>query len=203
MELSQTLIHMKNRGFEAEYFENSADLVKRLSGILQSEMTVGFGGSHTLRQLGIPEMLETLGITTLDHWKQGLSKDEIMELRLAQGRCDLFITSANACTEDGRIVLVDGVGNRVAATIFGPKEVLIVVGTNKFEPDIHGAFKRIREKAGPMRAASLKMGTPCVKTGICEDCRNKDRICRAKVILDYAPFATPTRVWIVEGNYGY
>ena len=203
MDFSKILDQLTKRGFDAAVFEGQKELKAALKNVITATMTVGFGGSLTLRQLKVPELINNLGASTLDHWKEGLSRDEDLQLRLDQGRCDLFMTSVNACTEDGRLVLVDGVGNRVAAAIFGPKEVIHLFGTNKIVPDIHAAMERIRKIAGPKRAASLNMKTPCVEKGECQDCRSPSRICRARVVIDYAPMLTPTRVWIVKGDYGF
>ena len=203
MDKRELLENYNERGFAAKWFDSPAPLLEALQKMTDKDTTVGLGGSATLRQLGIPELLKKLGVPTLDHWDPALSKEQEWETRLAQGRCDLFITSANACTRDGRLFLVDGVGNRVAAAVFGPKAVLFVIGANKIVPGIHEAGERIRNIAGPKRAASLNLQTPCVKAGKCQDCRSPNRICRAKLILDAPPMATPTRVWFLEGDYGY
>lgn len=203
MDVRETIKYLKKRGFEAEYFTDKDSLLHKLDSLVMPETLVGFGGSFTLRELGIPDRLKQTGIRTLDHWEEGLSKEDTVQYRLDQGRCDLFMTSVNACTEDGRLVLVDGVGNRVSAAVFGPKRVVHIFGTNKIVEDMHRAFERIRTIAAPKRAESLGIKAPCVKKGECKDCFSPQRICRATVILDYAPALTPSSVWIIDGDWGY
>ena len=203
METQGLIDSLHERGFEAQIFSSAQAIRDRLKSLVSPETVVGFGGSKTLRELEIPAFLESQSVPILDHWKDGLAPEQDMALRLDMGRCDLFMTSVNACTQNGRLVLVDGVGNRVAAAVFGPKAVIHVFGTNKIVKDMHAAYERIRTIAAPKRAASLGCQTPCVETGECQDCRSPMRICRATVVLDYAPFFTPTRVWIIEGAYGF
>ncbi len=204
MDITALVDHLKKRHFDAQYYQTPGEVLDALRKIVQKGWTVGFGGSGTLRELGIPAMLNQMDIATIDHWEEGIDKSEDWKRRLQMGRCDLFMTSVNACTDDGRLVLVDGIGNRVAAAIFGPTNVIHVFGTNKIvDGGIHQAVARIKKIAGPKRAKSLGVNTPCVETGECEDCRSKQRICRARLILDAAPMATPSKVWIVEGAYGY
>lgn len=203
VEVQQTIKYLKKRGFEAEFFKEPNLLLQKLTSIVSQKTLVGFGGSFTLRELGIPQKLKEMGVRTLDHWEEGLSQEQVIQFRLDQGRSDLFITSVNACTQDGRLVLVDGVGNRVSASVFGPKRVVHILGVNKIVEDIHKAFERVRTIAAPKRAQSLGIKVPCVKKGECKDCFSPQRICRATVILDYAPAYTPSSVWIVDGAWGY
>lgn len=203
MDIQLLLKNLKKRGFEAEFFKDQNSIIQAVKKLKKDHFTVGFGGSATLRQLGIPQYLKEQGVPTFDHWEEGLSREQLRQIRLAQGRCSLFMTSVNACTQGGRLVLVDGVGNRVSASIFGPDSVVFVFGTNKITENLHKAVERIKNIAGPMRAKSLNVDTPCVKTGVCEDCRSQNRICRARLVLEYSPMAIKSKVWIVDGEYGY
>ena len=202
MELNHLVKSLEDRRFSVEVFSDPDEVRQALRQQADPLQTIGFGGSSTLRQLDIPAYLSESGYRTIDHWEPNLSREQDMERRLAMGRCDLFLTSVNACTKDGRLMLVDGIGNRVAAAIFGPGRVIFILGTNKIVPDLDAAYERIRKVAAPRRAKGLGMNTPCAKTGECADCRSPQRICRATLILDYAPMATPSSVWIVRGEYG-
>ena len=163
----------------------------------------GFGGSDTTRSLGIVEQLSAAGKTIHDHWQSGLSKEEDLSIRLAQGRCDCFLCSANAVSATGEIVNVDGIGNRTNAMTFGTKKVIIVAGMNKVTPDLDSALKRVRDVAAPMRAKSLNMKTPCAENGRCSDCRSPQRICRITAILHRKPMLTDISVVLIGQSLGF
>ncbi|OGP63514.1 MAG: lactate utilization protein C, partial [Deltaproteobacteria bacterium RBG_13_53_10] len=148
---------LKDHGFDAHFVstvEEARDLIVSMISVYE---TFGFGGSHTTRSLGVKETLQAKGKTLFDHWEGNLFGEENRKIRLAQGRSDCFICSANAISATGEIVNVDAVGNRTAAMTFGPKKVIIVAGMNKVRPDLQSALERIREVAGPMRAKSLNL----------------------------------------------
>jgi hypothetical protein len=165
--------------------------------------TFGLGGSDTVRSLGIPEALVAEGKTLYDHWDQGLTREAEMEIRLQQGRSDCFLCSANAVSVTGEIVNVDGVGNRTNAMCFGAKKVVVIAGVNKLALDLGSALRRVREVAGPLRAKSLGMGTPCVETGICSDCNSPQRICRITTVLHRRPMLTDISIVLVNRTLGY
>lgn len=195
--------NMKKRGFDAYFTQNAKSARTRALDIAAGCETFGFGGSSTTRALGIMEALKKSGKTLYDHWVPGLTNAEDMEIRLAQGRSDCFFCSANAVAETGEIVNVDGIGNRNAAMTFGPGKVIIIAGMNKVVPDLDSALARIREKAAPMRARSLKTQTPCAETGICSDCRSPQRICNITTILHYKPMLTRVAVILVNQAMGF
>ena len=118
--------------------------------------------------------------------------------------CDLFLLSANAITEDGRIVNIDGNGNRVAASVSGPGKVVYAIGRNKIvSGGIDAAIARIKEKACPPNCIRLGKKTPCAETGKCADCDSPDRICKVTAIFDRRPTGTPTTVYVVNADLGY
>jgi len=203
MDIQRLLKNLKGRGFQAEYFNNENSLLDAVKKIGKESFSVGFGGSGTLRQLGIPGYLKGEGVPCFDHWEKNLSDLQVKQTRLAQGRCGLFMTSVNACVMDGRLILVDGVGNRVSASVFGPDKVVFILGTNKIVENIHKGMERIKTIAAPKRAKSLNVDTPCVVTGVCEDCRSTERICRAKLIIEGPSMGQKSQVWIIEGQYGF
>lgn len=163
----------------------------------------GFGGSDTVRQLGLTEALEGRGKTLYDHWQADLSPEADLQLRLEQGRCDCFFCSANAVSTSGEIVNVDGIGNRTNAMTFGPRKVFIVAGMNKVVTSLDAALRRVREVAAPMRAKSLDRQTPCTKTGTCQDCRSPQRICRVTAILHRKPILTDITVVLIHRALGF
>jgi len=194
---------LKDHGFDAHFVSTVEEARDLILSMVSGYETFGFGGSHTTRSLGLKETLQARGKTLFDHWEGNLFGEENKKIRLAQGRSDCFVCSANAISATGEIVNVDAVGNRTAAMTFGPKKVIIVAGMNKVRPDLQSALERIREVAGPLRAKSLNLDTPCAKTGVCIDCNAPKRICEVTTILHRKPWMTDISVILVNESLGY
>ena len=194
---------LKDHGFDAHFVSTVEEARDLILSMVSGYETFGFGGSHTTRSLGLKETLQARGKTLFDHWEGNLFGEENKKIRLAQGRSDCFVCSANAISATGEIVNVDAVGNRTAAMTFGPKKVIIVAGMNKVRPDLQSALERIREVAGPLRAKSLNLDTPCAKTGVCSDCNVPKRICEVTTILHRKPWMTDISVILVNESLGY
>ena len=194
---------LKDHGFDAHFVSTVEEARDLILNMVSGYETFGFGGSHTTRSLGLKETLQAKGKTLFDHWEGNLFGEENKKIRLAQGRSDCFVCSANAISATGEIVNEDAVGNRTAAMTFGPKKVIIVAGMNKVRPDLQSALERIREVAGPMRAKSLNLETPCAKTGICSDCNAPKRICEITTILHRKPWMTDISVILINESLGY
>ena len=126
-----------------------------------------------------------------------------MALRRAELTCDVFICGTNALTLDGKLVNVDGVGNRVAAMTFGPKQVIIVAGVNKIVRNVDEAERRIELLAAPLNNKRLNRPNPCTVAGICVDCQGPTRICNVTTILRKRPPATPMQILIVGEELGF
>jgi hypothetical protein len=194
---------LKKHGFDARLLESVDEARDLMLNMIETYETFGFAGSDTTRALGIVEELKKRGKIIYDHWQDGLSDEEDLEIRLQQGRCDCFLCSANAVAATGEVVNVDGIGNRTNGMSFGPKKVLIVAGMNKVAQDLDGALRRIREVAAPMRARSLGMQTPCAETGFCTDCNAPQRICRITTILHRKPLRTDVSVILINRALGF
>lgn len=159
------------RGFGFTYFDSTREAAAYVSEICAGR-SVSLGGSVTLQQLGLPDAFAP-GTDVHWHWiTPGEYKQD----------ADVFLSSANALSETGEIVNIDGAGNRVAGTLFGAKHCIFVCGVNKLCPDLQSAIKRAREVAAPMNAKRLGCKTPCAVDGKCHDCKSPGRICRALVI---------------------
>jgi len=195
--------NLSKHRFDAHYLKTGEEVAERVKPLLEAVETVGFGGSDTVRSLGLHTLAESLGKVIYDHHKPDLSYDETLAMRKGQQGCDLFFTSANALSETGEIVNVDGIGNRTSAMAFGPSRVVVVAGINKIVPDLHAALRRIREVAGPMRAKSLGVDTPCAVTGVCSDCNAPMRICNITTILHRKPMLTEVTVLVVGEELGF
>ncbi len=195
--------NLKKHGFDAHFVSDINGALSLVLEMVAGFDTFGFGGSDTTRALGVIDELKTRGKTIYDHWQEGLDREGDLDIRLKQGRCDCFFCSANAISLTGEIVNVDGIGNRTNAMTFGPKKVVIVSGMNKVTLDLESALKRVMDVAGPMRARSLGMKTPCAETGICNDCNSPQRICRVTTILHRKPMLTDISVVLVNQTLGF
>ncbi|WP_082204324.1 lactate utilization protein [Clostridium homopropionicum] len=194
---------LKKNWFNAVYLENKEEAVKYILENIKEGDKVGFGGSATIKELGIAEEAKKLGAIVLDHGMPNLTAEEKMEIRRAQLTSDLFLCSSNAITLNGELVNVDGAGNRVAAMTFGPKKVIVAVGINKICIDEKAALERIKMIAAPMNSKRLGLSTPCAQTGVCMDCKNESRICRSYNVLKKKPMATDLTVLVIGENIGY
>lgn len=169
------------------YAKNRREALEKVMSLIPEGSVVGLGDSLTLRQIGVVDALTQGNYTFLNPWKLGTSLGESIELKRRALTSDVFVTGTNAVTLDGKIVNVDGHGNRVAAMCFGPNKVIIVVGVNKIVENLEEALKRIKGKAAP---ANVKRHTefspmpPCGITGLCSDCSSPWRICNKTVIIE-------------------
>lgn len=189
-------------GFDARYVESASAAAEAVRERIAGLDSFGFGGSATTRALGLPRALREAGRTVQDHWSPGAGERDA-DIRMAQGRCDCFLCSANAISLTGEIVNVDGVGNRNAAMTFGCPHVVIVAGMNKVVHTLDAALARVREVAAPMRAKSLNLKTPCAQSGLCGDCDAPQRICRVTTILHRKPMMTEISVVLVGEALGF
>ena len=179
---------LKKRGFEAVYAETPAEAADLVMREVAAAESVGWGGSETLKEIGVRERVAESGKTVCDHtWG-----------------ADLFLLSANALTADGRIVNIDGRGNRVATSIGGARRVVYVIGRNKIvEGGIDAAIDRIKRCACPPNCRRLGKRTPCAETGVCADCDSPDRICKVTAIFDRRPTGISALAVVVNADLGY
>jgi hypothetical protein len=146
---------------------------------------ISWGGSMTFVASGLYQILkDAQDMEVVDTFDKSLSPSESMERRRASLLVDLFITGTNAITEDGQLVNLDMIGNRVGALTFGPKHVIVLAGRNKIVPDIEDAMARIKDFAAPANAMRLDKKTPCTKTAFCHECNSPDRICNTWTITE-------------------
>ncbi|MBO5642806.1 MAG: lactate utilization protein [Kiritimatiellae bacterium] len=180
--------NLKKRGFDALVFNTKEEAAEHVLSEAANLSSVGWGGSESVKALGVRDKLISAGKEIRDH-----------ELVM-----DIFLLSANALTVDGRIVNIDGRGNRIAASISGPSRVIYVVGKNKIvDGGIDEAIARIKREACPPNCRRLNKKTPCASTGICANCDSPDRICKVTAVFDRKPTATPTLVILVNESLGY
>jgi L-lactate utilization protein LutB len=177
MNIENAQKNLVSRGFDVTRFDNKQDARDYLAGKLSGQ-TIGFGGSVTLKEMGLFDALSKNN-TVWNHWVQ-----DPAEARKNAAQADIYITSLNGVAETGEIINIDGAGNRVSSSLYGKKEVYFVVGINKFEENYEKALWRARNIAAPKNAQRLGVNTPCAKNGDkCYDCNSPGRICKGLVVL--------------------
>lgn len=177
MDIENAVKNLEKRGFDVKRLENKEMARDYLTGKINGA-TIGFGGSVTLKEMGLFEALSEKN-TVWNHWIQ-----EPLDARKNAAQSDIYIMSANGVAETGEIINIDGSGNRVASSLYGKKEVYIVVGINKFADNYDKALWRARNIASPKNAQRLGANTPCAKNGDkCYDCSSPGRICKGLVVL--------------------
>jgi len=169
--------------------------------LIPSDANVGIGGSVTLREINLIDALAARGNTVFQHWQQ--PEERVSTVMRKQLTSDIFLASSNAVTEDGKLVNIDKAGNRVAAMIFGPKKVVLVVGMNKIVKDVEEGIQRARNVAAPMNARRRGDKTPCATTGVCTDCDAPDRLCRVITIMEKKPSRSDISVILVGEELGF
>ncbi len=194
-------VALTKRGFDARVAVSTEESVREVLSIIPPDAAVGCGGSATLRQLELLDRLRERGNRVVAH-EPGMDPVEALAIRKEAVACPCFMASANAVTLEGEIMNVDGIGNRVAGTIFGPSTVVIVAGANKIVEDIAAARTRIREYAAPANARRLGIPVPCVETGHCVDCAAEANICRVTTIMHRPPGLTDVKVILVPEELG-
>jgi len=200
--LKQVSTSLTSKYYDVKVAKTKQEALNHIFKLIPNEAIVGVGGSITINELGIKDQLRRRGNKLIDPFEPGIDKETSIKLRLDANRADYFLSSANAITKEGLIVNIDGSGNRVASTIFGPGHVIFVIGANKITPDLDSALYRAHNYVAVTNAKRLNMATPCVKSGECSDCRVADRICCITVILERAPRRTPTTVVLVNEELG-
>ena len=215
-EIETCLTALRRRHINGIFAGNPESAVDSVLDLVPREATVGMGDSSTVRRLGVVKRLEERETRVLDPFRPQevqISPEEAHDYTDRISReatlCDVFLTGTNALTLDGRLVNVDAVGNRVAGMFWGHPISIVVVGRNKIVKDLEAAFDRIRNTIAPKHSytktresGGRKAGTPCAKTGECNDCRAVDRKCNIFTIIESKPLRTSLNVIIVNEDLG-
>ena len=201
--LAKTIIkNLQRRHIEGFYCPSGEEAVKKVSELIADGSTVTWGGTMTVRDLGIPEYLKSRG--TLEVIDRDLAEtlEERQAMYLRAFSADVYLSSANAISEDGVIVNIDGAGNRVAAITWGPKKVIFVIGLNKVTQTVEAALLRARGTASPINSARFDIKTPCKSDGVCHNCNSPECICNYVHFLRNSPKGRHTVILVGE-NLGY
>lgn len=189
-------------GFDALYVPTIEEAAQKAVELVPENASVGIGGSVTIQKLGIVDELKAKGHVIFDHSRVN-TVEEKNAARKAQLTCDVFFASTNGLSIDGKLVNIDGTGNRVASMIFGPGHVVLVVGANKITDDLDQALLRAKQIAAPMNAIRLNRKTPCTMTGQCCECMSEEKICNVTTIIERKPRLTPFTIIVVGEEIGY
>ncbi len=189
--------NFERHGFTVKHFPSGAEAREYLTESLTGR-TIGFGGSITLRQIGL---FDALAKNNSVIWHHHAASEEVRRLATA---AKVYITSANAVSRTGEIVNIDGAGNRLAASIYGPDQVYFVVGHNKITADLPAALHRAKNVAAPRNAQRFGLKTPCaVKADRCYECDNPERICRCTLVIERAPNRLKSEIIFIDEDLGY
>lgn len=197
---AQSLIKaLKKRNMTGFYAEDSDEAKRIALEIVPKGATVTMGGCTTAREIGLTDALSSPEYRFIDRDKYS-DKRQAM---LAAYDCDFYISSANAVSEDGEIVNVDGNANRISAIACGPRNVLFIIGINKLCRDLDSAVKRARGVAAPINVQRFGLKTPCSSTGICADCKSPDTICCQILITRFSRDPERIKVIVVNESLGF
>lgn len=205
--IKQTIKALRARRFDARLAPNRESARKIILELVPPGASIGIGDSATLWQIQVLPELEARGHQIVNPFASSVLPEEnnpyslVPLLRQSLGK-DVYITGANVVTKDGKLVSVDGVGNRVAGMIFGAPKVIIALGQNKIVEDIEDAFRRIRKVIGPAHAKNRGYPVPCVRKGECVDCLHKNRICNVLGILEARPMMQDVSVVLIGEDLG-
>lgn len=173
--------NLQARHFDAWYCEDKTTALQKALSLINKDAVIGWGGAMSAQQIGVMDALHTGGYRVIDRDKT--TSPEAREQAMKQCLlADVFITGANALSLDGQMVNIDGVGNRVAAIVYGPKSVIVIAGMNKVADTLEDAVRRARTVAAPMNKQRFDARTPCESTGTCNDCKSEGCICNQILI---------------------
>lgn len=194
--------NLKNRHFDAWYCETKEEALKKALELIPEESTIGWGGVLSAHQIGLIDALNQGNYITYDRdqCKTQAEKEQCVKNSMF---ADFFLTSANGLSLDGQMVNIDGAGTRVAATIYGPKTVLVIAGMNKVEDTLEAALNRARTVAAPMNKQRFDPNTPCAVTGICADCKAEGCICNHIVVTRHCRPMGRIKFILVGENLGF
>lgn len=194
--------HLERRNMSAYYCPTAKEAVSKVVELIPDGSSVTWGGSMTLRDMGIPAALHARNSLDVMDRDLAASRDEAQEIYRKAFTADYYLSSANAISEDGVIVNIDGTGNRVAAITFGPKHVIFVIGLNKVAQTAEAALARARSTASPINAARFDIKTPCHTDGVCHNCNSPECVCNHIHFLRNSPGKRHTVILVGE-SWGY
>ncbi len=201
--IKKTMENLERNKMKPYFAETREQLLDIVRGLVKNDKLITSGGSATLKESGVIEMLQSEFASAFVTRPVGGSAEQMRDFFRSEFCSDTFLAGTNAITEDGELYNVDGNGNRVAAMIYGPTQVIIVAGVNKIVKDLAEAKERVEKIAAPLNTKRLNCATPCKETGKCEHCRSDQRICCSYVTLAQQRVPNRIKVIIVDEKLGF
>lgn len=206
--IKQTIKSLKSNGFEVWFVSDQQEAKEVFFENILSQLkpkTISWGDSLTLHSTNILDKIRLINsIKLIETFGEHLSWRERINKRKEALLCDLFLTGTNALTINGQLINLDMIGNRIAGITFGPKNVIIFVGTNKIVENIDEGIKRIKEIAAPLNAKRHKnLNTPCQQLGKCINCNVTDRICNSWLITEKSYPVGRIKIILINKDLGY
>lgn len=200
---AKTIIkHLERNGFDGYFCESSADAQELVKQLVAEGSTIAWGGTETFKETGVKAVLESGNYVMLDR-STATTPEETRAMYMSHLASDCFFMSTNAITTQGELVNIDGNSNRLACLLFGPKQVIVLVGMNKVCADIDSAIKRVQTAACPPNAARLHPNTPCEFTGVCGKCHSEGCMCCNIVISRHNRHAGRVKVILIAEDLGF
>ncbi len=201
--LGKTLVENFNkRFFESYYCATKEEAKDKALSLIEDGSSVTWGGSMSIIECGLLDAVKSGNYKVIDR-DSAKNMEERQALMRQAVNVDTFLMSANAVSQQGELVNIDGIGNRVGALCFGPKQVIVLVGINKVAPDLDSAIKRARNVASPINTQRFNLETPCTKTGVCADCKHSDCICAQMVITRICKPKNRIKIIFCGENLGF
>jgi hypothetical protein len=194
--------NLKSRHFDAYYCATGAEALAKALELIPQGSSVCWGGALSAQQIGLLDAIRAGDYRAIDREKTKTPEEREQAAKDCLF-CDIFISGANALSLDGQMVNIDGIGNRVAAIIYGPKKVLVIAGMNKVMDSLEDAVRRARTVAAPTNQQRFGLDNPCTVTGVCADCRSESCICNQIVITRHCRPAGRIQFILVGEELGF
>lgn len=212
MDINKVMENLEKNGIKPYFVQTREEVVPLVKTLIKKGESVSNGGSQSLKETGVMDLLNCGDYDFID--RTGLEGEELRQAYIRAFGCDTFFCSSNAVTENGELYNVDGNSNRVACIVYGPKQVIMVVGVNKIVKDINEAINRVKTVAAPANTVRLSCKTPCQSTGkcvslnkesplICDGCASEQRVCCNYVVSAKQRHKNRIKVILVNENLGY
>ena len=190
---------LESRNMSGYYANNKEEALQKALELIPEGSSIAMGGAMSANEIGLVDALKNGNYNFID-------RDKAVDKRVAMLEAydaDIFLSSANAMTDDGIMINIDGNANRVSAIAQGPKKVSFIVGMTKITNEVDSAMKRARNVAAPINAQRFGLSTPCTKTGACMDCKSPDTICCQILITRFSKHKDRIHVILVNENLGF
>lgn len=212
MDIKKTMDNLAKNNMKPYFVETKEEVLPLIKTLVSKGESISHGGSETLKETGAIDLFKNGDYDYID--RSGLEGEDIRNAYIRAFGCDTYFTSSNAVTQNGELYNVDGNSNRVACIVYGPKQVIVIVGINKIVDTIEDAINRVKTQAAPPNTKRLSCKTPCSVTGkcisldrdnpmMCDGCQSEQRICCSYVVSAKQRHKDRIKVIIVNENLGY